>query len=82
MKSQNSSYPALQRAISIAGSQAALGRLLGKSQPLIHKWLGSPNPLRPEHCLSIERAVGVTRQDLRPDDWRQIWPELEGGGHA
>lgn len=29
-------------------------------------------------CVAIERATGgaVTRRDLRPDDWREIWPEL------
>lgn len=30
-------------------------------------------------ALAIERATGgaVTRKDLRPHDWRDIWPELE-----
>jgi len=29
-------------------------------------------------CLAIERATSgaVTRRDLRPDDWQDIWPEL------
>lgn len=29
-------------------------------------------------CVSIERETRgqVTRRDLRPDDWRDIWPEL------
>lgn len=32
----------------------------------------------PKHCVAIERATRglVTRADLRPDDWRDIWPEL------
>lgn len=32
----------------------------------------------PASCVRIERATGgaVTRRDLRPDDWAQIWPEL------
>lgn len=31
-----------------------------------------------EIAAGIERATcgQVTRQDLRPHDWRQIWPEL------
>ena len=31
-----------------------------------------------ELCVDIERATGgaVMRWDLRPDDWRRIWPEL------
>lgn len=29
-------------------------------------------------CVAVEKASGgeVTRKDLRPDDWAQIWPEL------
>jgi DNA-binding transcriptional regulator YdaS (Cro superfamily) len=32
----------------------------------------------PELAAMLERATGgvVTRQDLRPDDWHLIWPEL------
>jgi DNA-binding transcriptional regulator YdaS (Cro superfamily) len=31
-----------------------------------------------ELCVSIEQATNgeVTRQELRPDDWAAIWPEL------
>lgn len=34
--------------------------------------------LNPLVCLAIERATGgqVTRQDLRPDDYWLIWPDL------
>ncbi len=29
-------------------------------------------------CVALEResAGSVTRRDLRPDDWHEIWPEL------
>jgi DNA-binding transcriptional regulator YdaS (Cro superfamily) len=32
----------------------------------------------PELSVSIEQATGgqVTREELRPDDWQSIWPEL------
>lgn len=32
----------------------------------------------PEYCVGLELATGgvVRRQDLRPDDWQRIWPEL------
>lgn len=32
----------------------------------------------PELAVSIEQATGgaVTRQELRPNDWMRIWPEL------
>ena len=34
--------------------------------------------INPKTCSSIEGATcgAVTRQDLRPDDWAEIWPEL------
>ena len=28
-------------------------------------------------ALERESAGAITRRDLRPDDWREIWPELE-----
>lgn len=36
-------------------------------------------PCAPELAVRIERISTrqVTRQDLRPDDWHLIWPELE-----
>lgn len=35
-----------------------------------------------EVAVAIERETGcATRKDLRPEDWRLIWPELEGGEH-
>ena len=31
-----------------------------------------------EHATAIERftAGAITRRDIRPDDWQDIWPEL------
>ena len=36
------------------------------------------SPLAPATCVLIERhSLGeVTRRDMRPDDWQDIWPEL------
>ena len=81
---KNQSFDALTRAVEIAGSQVELARLLGKKQPHIYKWLNSPNGVPPEHCFPIETATGgkVTRRDLRPDDWKRIWPELSGQDEA
>ena len=32
-----------------------------------------------QRCVAIERLGSgvVTRRELRPDDWMEIWPELE-----
>lgn len=41
-----------------------------------HRYAGrQPSP---ESCVLIEQITEgvVTRQDLRPDDWHRIWPEL------
>ena len=76
MKPKNQSTVGLLRAVEIAGSQVALGRALGHSQALVFKWLNSSNGLGPIYCVKIEQKFGVRRQDLRPDDWHLIWPEL------
>ncbi|AJY39113.1 transcriptional regulator [Burkholderia humptydooensis] len=75
MKPTNCSAPALLRAIEKAGSQSALARLIGKKQPHIHKWLHSPNAMRPENCVLVGAAVGIPYRDFRPYDWKLIWPE-------
>lgn len=72
---------ALDRAIKAVETQAALARrveeLTGKPVRTghIYYWL-SKGSVPPEYCAAIETATGVSRQDLRPDDWQAIWPEL------
>jgi DNA-binding transcriptional regulator YdaS (Cro superfamily) len=46
----------------------------------VHQWIASDRKVPIEHCTPIEQATGgvVTRQMLRPDDWKAIWPELIG----
>lgn len=55
-------------------------RIGALSDAQIRQWqhgYGDRKP-SPANCVAIERATEgvVTRQDLRPDDWRDIWPEL------
>ena len=40
-------------------------------------------PAAPDLSVRIERESGaeVTRRDLRPDDWGDIWPELIDAAH-
>lgn len=60
----------LLEAISIAGSQAKLARLVGVNQQDISYWLRKARKGIPlERVPDIERATGgrVTRYDLRPD---------------
>ncbi len=69
---------AIERAAVACGGQAALARKLGLKPPTVNQWVQGVRPVPIEHCFSIERATNgtVTRRDLRPDDWREIWPEL------
>ena len=58
---------ALVLAIEKLGSQGAMARLLGISQPAVWKWVNSGKPLPPEHVLAVEAATGISRHALRPD---------------
>lgn len=68
----------VESAIQIVGGLTALARLLGVAPPTVHEWKTGKRPVPVERCVAIERATesAVTRQDLRPDDWQDIWPEL------
>lgn len=50
----------------------------GTSVGYLRKACSTGQALGPALCVSIERESGgaVSRRELRPDDWRQIWPEL------
>lgn len=58
---------ALSRAISQAGSQSALARKIGISQPAIANWVKAGRVLSADHVIKVEEATGVSRFDLRPD---------------
>ncbi|WP_328277706.1 transcriptional regulator [Sphingobium sp.] len=57
----------LARAVRVAGSQSAFGRLIGRNQSTVHDWLSEDKPLPAEHVLAVEEATGISRHDLRPD---------------
>ena len=50
---------------------------IGVPPTLISQWSTTRVPPF-ERCIPIERATDgqVTRRDLRPDDWQEMWPEL------
>lgn len=58
--------------------QAAFARAVGSSIGYLRKAISVGQELNPATCVAIERVSGraVTRQDLRPNDWEDIWPEL------
>jgi DNA-binding transcriptional regulator YdaS (Cro superfamily) len=57
---------AIRKAVKAAGSQAALSRLLGVTQPTVSGWCKG-RELTDKHVLTIERELGISRHDLRPD---------------
>ncbi|WP_197328697.1 carph-isopro domain-containing protein [Ralstonia syzygii] len=64
--------------IDALGGTTAVARLLGIKAPSVHAWRAGGIPddklirLAP---LAEQRGI-CRRQDLRPDDWKLIWPEL------
>lgn len=66
------------RAAAAIGGQAELARLLNVTSPTVNQWAKGDRPVPVQHCQTIVRAAKgkVSLQDLRPDDWHLIWPEL------
>lgn len=72
---------AVEAAAKIVGSQKALARELGISSVAVGQWgrnSAASRGVPPKQCVRIEQLTSgkVTRRELRPDDWREIWPEL------
>ncbi|MEY2686583.1 MAG: hypothetical protein RL375_781 [Pseudomonadota bacterium] len=76
-KSSQQDLPhALDRAAVAVGGRVNLSQVLDVTLGALGNWKTRGVPI--ERCYSIERATNgaVTRKDLRPDDWHEIWPEL------
>ncbi|MBD8531474.1 MULTISPECIES: YdaS family helix-turn-helix protein [unclassified Massilia] len=60
------------------GRAVSLAARLGVSPSYLSQMANGKSPISPERCVDIWRETGgvVTREHLRPDDWRRIWPEL------
>lgn len=67
MEPNPASLAALRTAIARAGSQTALARACGLTQPAISLWIKRNKPVPADYVLSIEAATGVSRHLLRPD---------------
>ena len=68
----------IKRACELVGGISKMAAVLGISGPTVSQWCTGIRPVPIERCVAIERATdgAVTRRDLRPDDWHEIWPEL------
>jgi len=69
---------AINRACEIVGGVGKLATLLGVAAPTVTQWCKGSRPVPPRKAVRIETATGrqVTRQDLYPHDYLEIWPEL------
>ena len=66
---------AATRAIALMGGPVAVARTLGlNSYQTVQQWMRNGVPI--VYCVRVEADSGVSRRDLRPDDWHLIWPEL------
>ena len=61
-----------------------LAKAINVPPALLSQWRTLARPVPIEKAVAIEQATNglVTRKDLRPDDWRSIWPELAKGKAA
>jgi len=67
-----------KQASALVGGTSTLARILGRSSSEVSQWISGNRPIPITYAAAIERATNglVTRQDLRPQDWHLIWPEL------
>lgn len=67
----------IERAISEAGGLTKLAHMLGVTAPTVHEWKTLKRPVPASRCNAIVQLANgkVTLQELRPDDWRDYWPE-------
>lgn len=60
-----------------------IGRLafctkIAMTENFLRKKISTKTSFKEKTCTAIEEASNgaVLREDLRPDDWQEIWPEL------
>lgn len=69
---------ALDRAIEKADGVGKFAASIGAGQSQVSNWRARGTLPDAAYCVRIERLYGVSRKELRPNDWQDIWPELVG----
>ena len=61
------------------GRQAALAKAIGAYAPDVSRWADGSRPIPFHFGAQIEVATGgaVTRQEMFPEEWKKLWPELD-----
>ena len=59
-------------------TQIALAKAIKAAPSFVNQWVKGGRPIPAAYCVAIERATGgkVSRQELRPDDYWLVWPDL------
>lgn len=72
-------HPIDKAAKCLQTSLEGLGNLLGVTKGAVSQWKNDGRVVPVEHCVKIFRLTGgeVTREELRPDDYWLIWPDLQ-----
>lgn len=60
-------------------TQIALAKAIEAAPSFVNQWVKGNRPIPAAYCVAIERVTGgqVTRQELRPDDYWLVWPDLQ-----
>lgn len=76
---KNSVTASIGYACEVAGGLRALSRVLGISSSMIYQWKNAKRNVPVRYCQAIVALTEghVTVQDLRPEDWYEIWPEYK-----
>lgn len=65
-KASRSKNPGLAVALKLVGGQAPLSRLIGRTQPSVHRWTIVGTPVSAEDAVKIEQATGVPAESINP----------------
>lgn len=66
--------PAAQAVRLMGGPVAAARKLEVENYQTVQSWV--KNGIPAGYCLRVEGFTGVSRKDLRPNDWANYWPDL------
>ncbi|WP_186239475.1 transcriptional regulator [Burkholderia gladioli] len=60
------------------GTAKRLAEFLDVSASYLSQMASGESPISEKRCVLIENFFEgrISRRDLRPDDWQDIWPEL------
>lgn len=61
------------------GSLSELAKKINVNLPDLSSWANGHRPVPIKYCLKIEKATchQVTRKDLRPNDYKDYWTDLD-----